>query len=381
MGHRGVKVMVNHFSAFDKLEQKARSFCARCLLCLRVKGDNIIPRPSEETYRCKESNEVLHMDYLSISEYNGATNYILVMKDDFSHFCELIECCSPDAATDAKAVLDWSSRYGMPKVSIRDTAHILKTNYLKSYSDDPEYHVGILIERLNRDVLQILRVMQLEYKVKQSKWAAILILIQMQSDNAPHNVLIGEDSILSQLRSSLNDIHHHIVVAKEEETKRNQSNQRGARPPRVNKLALKWIGPFRVISAKANSFDIEHLVTGTSKTVHASRLKLYADSSFEGHREHPEHSYEVLVGWEGLRTIGDSWELVKILQEDVPVKLNAYFRKVDEAKLHSFVSKLTLPCAGVREKEPIVQHPGTASQQRKRKNKSKHRRQKKNRGE
>ncbi|KAG3107311.1 hypothetical protein PI124_g14177 [Phytophthora idaei] len=69
MGHRGVKVMINHPQKhfnIEKLEQKARGFCARCLLCCHVKGGGIIPRPWGETYRAKERNEALHMDYLFI---------------------------------------------------------------------------------------------------------------------------------------------------------------------------------------------------------------------------------------------------------------------------------------------------------------------------
>ncbi|POM57605.1 Hypothetical protein PHPALM_37857 [Phytophthora palmivora] len=330
------------------------------------------------------------------------------MKDDFSHFCELIN----DTATHFKNQL------------LEELCH--KTQMTQSFTLAYCPWINGSIERLNRDVLQVLRVMLLEYKVKQSDWSALLPLIQSNLNYSPvaslanhapaevfmgakattplHKVLIGEDAIAENV---------------EKQTKRNQSNQRGAWPvnfhigdyvlwsrvdakTHVNKLAVKWIGPFRVISAKVNSFEIEYLVTGTSKTVLASRLKLYADSSFEideeilehignqdiyltveefkGHREHPEHGYEVLVGWEGLETLEDSWEPVKILQEDVPVKLNAYLSKVDDAKLHSFVSKLTLPCAGGSEKEPIVQHPGTASQQRKGKTKGKRRNQKKNLG-
>ncbi|ETN15316.1 hypothetical protein PPTG_21920 [Phytophthora nicotianae INRA-310] len=61
-------------------------------------------------YRSKERNEALHMGYLYIGEYNNNKTYLLVMKDDFSHICELIECKNTDAAIAAKAILDWSSR-------------------------------------------------------------------------------------------------------------------------------------------------------------------------------------------------------------------------------------------------------------------------------
>ena len=43
------------------------------------------------------------------------------------------------------------------------------------------------------------------------------------------------------------------------------------RPP--SKLAARWAGPFRIVSRKANSFELEDLTGGPSKTVDISRLK------------------------------------------------------------------------------------------------------------
>ncbi|KAG2783021.1 hypothetical protein PC129_g24224 [Phytophthora cactorum] len=134
MGHRGVKVTINHLKKhfnIEKLEQNARDFCARCLLCCHIKGGGIIPRPWGETYRAKERNEAFHMDYLFIGEHSGRKDYLLVLKDDFSHFCELIRCTSADAAIAAKAILEWSSRYGMPKMLISDTDMHFKNQFLE----------------------------------------------------------------------------------------------------------------------------------------------------------------------------------------------------------------------------------------------------------
>jgi hypothetical protein len=43
------------------------------------------------------------------------------------------------------------------------------------------------------------------------------------------------------------------------------------RPP--SKLAARWAGPFRILSRKANSVELEDLTGGPSKTVDVSRLK------------------------------------------------------------------------------------------------------------
>ncbi|KAE9038096.1 hypothetical protein PR002_g6194 [Phytophthora rubi] len=344
--HRGVKVMINHLQEhfhIEKLETKARAFCSRCLLCCHVKGGKIIPRPWGETYRSNERNEALHMDYLFIGDYNGESNYLLVMKDDFSHYCELIECSSANAATAAMAILDWNSRYGMPQLLISDTAthfknqllEVLeelchKTQMTQSFTLAYCPWINGSVERLNRDILQVLRVMLLEYNVEQDNWAALLPLIQANLNHSPvaslanhapaevflgvkaktplQKILIGSDAIaanvvttgdfspgvreaVGNLRASLDGMHREVATAKEKQTKRNQSNQRGARSvnfhvgdyvlwsrvdakKKGNKLSVTWVGPYRVIGANANSFEIEHLITATTKFVHASRLKM-----------------------------------------------------------------------------------------------------------
>ncbi|KAG2847826.1 hypothetical protein PC111_g655 [Phytophthora cactorum] len=116
---------------------------------------------------------------------------------------------------------------------------------------------------------------------------------------------------------------------------------------------------------KANSFEIKHLISGATRDVHASRLKLYADSSldvneeicehianqevyltveaFKQYREHPSHKYELLVSWEGLEKIDDSWEPIHTMHEDVSMKLQEYFDEVDDAKLHQWLLNLKNP--------------------------------------
>ncbi|GMF43136.1 unnamed protein product [Phytophthora fragariaefolia] len=198
MDHRGMKEMINHLQEhffIEKLESKVRDFSARYLLCCYVKGGNIIPRPWGETYRSKERNEALHMDYLFIGEYNDSKPYLLVLKDDFSHFCELIECSNADAATAAKAILDWNRRYGMPKLLVSNTAAHFKNQLLEELCHKTQMTQSFTlaycpwingsIERLNRDVLQVLRVMLLKYKVAQQNWTALVPLIQANINHSP----------------------------------------------------------------------------------------------------------------------------------------------------------------------------------------------------
>ncbi|KAF4149473.1 hypothetical protein GN958_ATG01351 [Phytophthora infestans] len=99
-----------------------------------------------------------------------------------------------------------------------------------------------------------------------------------------------------------------------------------------SKLCVKWCGPAQVVGTVSNwVFEIQNLVTGQRKEAHASRLKFYADSSFnvnedplqhiahnsEGHivesllkarYNKNEKCHEIKVHWRGLDALEDLWE-------------------------------------------------------------------------
>ncbi|EGZ21544.1 hypothetical protein PHYSODRAFT_488387 [Phytophthora sojae] len=100
-------------------------------------------------------------------------------------------------------------------------------------------------------------------------------------------------------------MHKRVQVARSEQAKRNQKTQRGARVANFDvgdyvlrsrvdqkqndKLLVTWIGPYQIVGADEHSFRVQHLVTGAESDVHASRLKFYADASFEVTEEIREH--------------------------------------------------------------------------------------------
>lgn len=97
-GHRGMHVMQNHIRRLfyiTGLNGIVRDFCSKCLLCLHVKGGVIIPRSFSETHHTFERNETLHWDVLTLGESFGTSRYALVLKDEATHFVELVACDSP----------------------------------------------------------------------------------------------------------------------------------------------------------------------------------------------------------------------------------------------------------------------------------------------
>ncbi|GMF27503.1 unnamed protein product [Phytophthora lilii] len=255
----------------------------------------------------------------------------------------------------AESILQWSMRFGMPKILISDTASHFKNELLaelcRCTHTEQNFMVAYCpwingsIERINRDILQVLRVMILEFKFKQAQWIDILPLVQANLNQTPAPSLANLSPIevftgmerpsplqsivvrsgtdkeqvvtlenfsasiqekFTALRQTMHIMHKKLTTAKTKQTNRNQRNQRVAHPVNLyvgdyvlwsrvesriksNKLSVKWVGPFRVIGAKPNSFTVEHLLNGCIRDVHVSRLKHYADSSFDVTEEVVEH--------------------------------------------------------------------------------------------
>ncbi|GMF25223.1 unnamed protein product [Phytophthora fragariaefolia] len=403
-GHRGVNAMVKELEGYFDIRNvhiKARPFCGSCLLCCHVKGGNTIPRPYGELYRSSERNEALHMDYLLVGKYDDSSDYILVLKDDYSHFCELVPCKTADSVTAAGAILQWNMRFGSTKVLISDTAAHFKNELLAELCRCTQTRqdftvvycpwINGSVERINRDILQVLRVMILEFRLRQEQWVDVLPLIQANLNQTPvqslanmapievftglekpsplKSIVVTSDegkeyvvtlddlpaAILDKVdtfRLKFHNMHKNLEQAKVKQTRRNQRNQRTAHTVnfhigdyvlsswiesrlKTNKLSVKWTGTYRVIDAKPNSFTVEHLINGSTRDVHASRLKHYVDSSFEEtaeivehivnqdiyltarefvqHRLSDDHDYDILVAWEGLEDIENSWETIELL--------------------------------------------------------------------
>ena len=114
-----------------------------------------------------------------------------------------------------------------------------------------------------------------------------------------------------------------------------------------NKLRVMWTGPFRVVDTiNAAVYVCEHLVTGARSSVHAQRIRMYADSTLEvttdlrdqaahdmleyfpdsivGWREGDEGTLELKIHWLGLESSEDSWEPLNTFYEDAPTMVKRY---------------------------------------------------------
>jgi uncharacterized membrane protein YgcG len=117
-----------------------------------------------------------------------------------------------------------------------------------------------------------------------------------------------------------------------------------------NKLRARWLGPSRVVdTVNSNVYVIEDLLTSKQTTVHAQRLKPFAEADFEvtedvrnsiaydsqfyvddilDWREDDTGSIELRVRWLGFEASEDTWEPVERLHEDVPTLVTRFLRNI-----------------------------------------------------
>jgi hypothetical protein len=113
------------------------------------------------------------------------------------------------------------------------------------------------------------------------------------------------------------------------------------------KLALRWVGPYRIVQVLTGFiFILQHVVTGDKCEVHGSRMLFFRSSDYDVTKEVIEHlknqtgelhtvsefidvrawqgSVEVRARWRGHEAWEDTWESVKTMRDDVPVLLQNY---------------------------------------------------------
>lgn len=121
--------------------------------------------------------------------------YVLVLKDELTHFCELVAADSAISQTAVAAVLDWHKRFGIPSVWMSDNGTHFKCLVMEELAERLGVsHSFVLVytpwingtvERVNRDIRRVLRVMLLENQLDSRNWAYLLPLVQANLNHNP----------------------------------------------------------------------------------------------------------------------------------------------------------------------------------------------------
>ena len=283
-GHRGIETTlrnVKKYFQWKQMAQDVKTFCRTCLHCT-VNQNEVIPRPLAETLHATKPNQVLHYDFLYIGKMDPENIYVLVLKDDFSNFVELVPCKKADHFAVVDALLDWYKRFGVVKTHVSDNASHFKEKVIKELNRElGTTHRFTLayapwtngtVEVVNSVLLDTLRALCSEMKVAFRDWVSLLPMVQgvinhtpsvRLSDKAPVTVMTGLEpsspldcifvkrkdvlrktrvtemelrKTVTRLRESLHDIHKK-VNEKKTQLRRSQRRSRN----KVRQKAMKKI--------------------------------------------------------------------------------------------------------------------------------------------
>ena len=139
--------------------------------------------------------------------------YILVIKDQFSGFVELIPCDSPNSDNAASALSWWIARFSKPEYIISDNGTHFTSKVVEHLSRlyNVSHHFTVpycpwsngSVERANRDIKALLKVILKEAKLPEYNWPFILpavmnVINQTPSERlgglAPKQVYLGIDA-------------------------------------------------------------------------------------------------------------------------------------------------------------------------------------------
>ncbi|GMF35888.1 unnamed protein product [Phytophthora fragariaefolia] len=265
-GHRGQEAMsfaLKDWFFIVKLEDKIAQFIRQCLLCKHFKGSRLIPRPYGPLLTPTKRNEVVHWDFLSLGDSYGDSAYLLVG----SHF--------------------WNEMINHLAARLK-----IEPKFSPVYSP----WLNSTVERFNRDVLQVLRALLLEYALDSHDWPYLLPAIQANLNHTPVRSLAGHSPVegftrlpassaldvvvapateavderviklggmgghLERLRTSLQEMHREVVDSKMKKRLLDMQAHKvnfdvgnfvlwsriDQRQPN-HKLLGQWVGPFKVV--------------------------------------------------------------------------------------------------------------------------------------
>ncbi len=445
-GHRGVNATAHillRYVVWTGLRSDVRKTCASCLHCLPTRGGHRVPRPWLSAVHASSCNELLHFDFMELERLYTARAagagepkqaFILVLKDDFSGFVELVPADAETADVVVQALREWFARFGVVRWWASDrgshfTAKVLK-EFARRLDCHHRFHVAYspwangTVERVNREVLATMRALMSQFGIAAENWRDMLPSVNAVLNatpsrrlgmKTPMEVFLGRpplsvfDLVLSdellqaklgdrppapqvfvehvaRLSAALEQMHRELpgrpsnAKANEKRAGLREVNfdvgdyvlvaVAGSRPR--SKLAVRWTGPMRVtkiVTKFRRVFEVEDLVQeGRTMTVHADRLRRYADSGLKvsedllavvarhgseydvkgivGHRVHSK-VYQLRVAWAGYDGLddGQTWEPLSSLAVDAPDAVKAYLGALPPSslrdKMKAYVASLS----------------------------------------
>jgi hypothetical protein len=208
-GHRSCNVMVKLLKGhvyWKGMGKFIRDFCNDCLNCIKSKKGYTVPRPWGVRDFPKDRNEVISLDYMYVQSVKEGCyhsfKYVLVIKCEYSGFCEILPCEAADHEFAVHALSSWCARYGVPKVVRSDGGSHFINKVISELSDRMGIRWEVTaaycsfsngsVERVNREILKLLLLGLKEAKLSSEYWPQLIPSIMSIINSSGTDRLGGE---------------------------------------------------------------------------------------------------------------------------------------------------------------------------------------------
>lgn len=181
---------------WPELHDDVSNFIGNCLCCEKVRDGETIPRPFGETLQPRKGtdggrNDILSFDFMYIEapkkDAPHSYKYVLVLKDAYSGFVELVPCTSCNHEVVVEAIAFWCARYGRPRYLRSDQGSHFKNKVLEDLAKRADIHHHFTlpycpwsngsVEIVNRSIKKVLRTAILEQNLQTSDWPYLLPMV------------------------------------------------------------------------------------------------------------------------------------------------------------------------------------------------------------
>ncbi|POM73338.1 LOW QUALITY PROTEIN: Hypothetical protein PHPALM_9819 [Phytophthora palmivora] len=190
------------------------------------------------TYNATERNEMLRWDYIFLGDsFDG---------NKLTHFYELTVTDAATTTMIASALINWSKRFGPPRMFIADQSSRFKSEVVQeicmqlaikldlAFSRAP--WINDTVDRLNRDVLQVLRVLLMAMKLDTHECEYLVARVQIILNHTPLygvvNSVVMESAapraeMVASLQHNLDEIHKEAEDIHEQRRLHNMARSSG----------------------------------------------------------------------------------------------------------------------------------------------------------
>ena len=204
-GHRGVDATLRalrQWITWPGMDKDVRGFVSNCIQCARNRPEALAAAPWGTLVHAKTPGEVLHMDFLLVDGRKGQeSKYLLVMKDDLSHWVNLVPVARARAVNVVTAVIKWSSLLGIPQIIVTDQGAHFKNELVKELGRAMRLQHKFTfpyspwsngtVERVNKEIIRLLRSFCGEFRVRPERWVDVLPLVQYALNTTKYQSLGG----------------------------------------------------------------------------------------------------------------------------------------------------------------------------------------------